>query len=108
MLPTLFRAALSASLAIRLGIAVLALAPPGLLMGMPFPRGLARLAQSAPGLVSWAWGVNGAASVVASILATLLAFDLGFSAVLIGGALCYAGAWFTVRLLGPPLERPRL
>ena len=96
-LPALFAAALAAPLGGRLIVAVLALAPPGLLMGMPFPKGLALLEQNAPGLIPWAWGVNGAVSVVASILAALLALSLGFSAVLAVGAACYVGAWVMVR-----------
>jgi hypothetical protein len=95
-LPVLFEAALAAPLAVRLVVAVAALAPAGLLMGMPFPQGLALLEHRAPGLVGWAWGVNGAVSVVASILAALLALSAGFSAVLALGAACYAGAWVVV------------
>jgi hypothetical protein len=92
-LPALFAAALAAPLGGRLIVAVLALAPPGLLMGMPFPKGLALLEENAPDLITWAWGVNGAVSVVASILAALLALSLGFSTVLAVGAACYVGAW---------------
>ncbi len=102
-LPILFEATLAASLALRLLIAVAALAPPGLLMGMPFPKGLALLTQgereSAPNLIAWVWGVNGAVSVVASILAALLALSFGFSTVLAVGAVCYVGAWFTARAI---------
>jgi hypothetical protein len=32
--------------------------------------------------VPWAWGINGCASVVSAALATLIAVELGFSAVL--------------------------
>jgi spermidine synthase len=99
-LPSLFRLVLSAPLGIRLAVAVMALAPPGMLMGMPFPKGLGLLERRAPMLVVWAWGANGAVSVVASILAALIAFDLGFTPVLVGGALCYAGAWVMARILG--------
>jgi hypothetical protein len=103
-LPTLFAAALAAPLGVRLIAAVLALAPPGLLMGMPFPKGLALLEQDAPALIAWAWGVNGAVSVVASILAALLALSFGFSIVLALGASCYVGAWVTA---GAIHGRPR-
>jgi hypothetical protein len=96
-LPILFEATLAASLEVRLVVAVVALAPPGLLMGIPFPKGLALLEQrgSEPAhvLIAWAWGVNGAVSVVASILAALLALSFGFSTVLMVGAACYVGAW---------------
>jgi hypothetical protein len=49
---------------------------------MPFPLGLAAVAREAAPLVPWAWGINGCASVVSAALATLLAVDLGFSALL--------------------------
>jgi len=92
-LPLLFNAALGLPLALRLLITLVAIAPLGTLMGMPFPLGLRALRGMAPDAVPWAWGVNGATSVVASVLATLIALDLGYSAVLLAGALCYAGAW---------------
>ncbi len=51
-------------------------------MGMPFPLGLAKLAARAPHWIPWAWAVNGCASVVSVVLATLLATHLGFTAVI--------------------------
>jgi hypothetical protein len=106
-LPFLFRVTMVASLSVRLGVAVVALAPLGLLMGMPFPKGVVLLEHSSPALVAWAWGVNGAVSVVASILAALLALGWGFSPVLALGAACYAGAWATVAILRrAPLPLP--
>ena len=94
-LPTLFKATLATSLTARLVITVIALAPPGLLMGMPFPKGMTLLEQNAPFLIAQAWGINGAVSVVASILAALLALSFGFSTVLVVGATCYVAAWGT-------------
>ena len=79
----------------RLAVTMGGLAPLGTLMGMPFPHSLTVLQKRAPDLVAWAWGVNGAFSVVASILAALMALSWGFGAVLTAGALCYAGAWVT-------------
>jgi hypothetical protein len=51
-------------------------------MGLPFPLGLARLSDCAPRLVPWAWGINGCASVVAAVIASLLSMHIGFSALL--------------------------
>jgi len=79
----------------RVGVAVAGLAPLGVLMGVPFPHSLALLEKRAPGLVPWAWGVNGALSVVASILAAMAALSWGFRVVLVAGAACYLGAWVT-------------
>lgn len=79
-------------------MATLALiAPLAVLMGMPFPLGLSRLAAEAPAFIPWAWGINGCASVLAALLAALLAIHLGFSAVLLMAAALYvlaAFAWY--------------
>ncbi|MDY7077266.1 MAG: hypothetical protein SXV54_10115 [Chloroflexota bacterium] len=105
-LPMLFEATLAAPLGSRLIVAIVVLSPPGLLMGMPFPKGLALLQRidSGPGLIAWVWGVNGAVSVVASILAALLSLSFGFSTVLVVGAACYVGAWVTVMATRSPLR----
>ncbi|MDY6875460.1 MAG: hypothetical protein SWK90_04550 [Chloroflexota bacterium] len=101
-LPVLFETTLATPLWCRLIVTVVALAPPGLLMGMPFPKGLVLLERRSPALVTWAWGVNGAVSVVASILAALLSLSFGFLAVLTVGAACYTGAWVTAVAIRVP------
>ena len=95
-LPLLFRALLGTPLAIRLLATGLGLAPLGFLMGMPFPGGLTWLSQRAPGLVPWVWAVNGCTSVLASILAAMIALSAGFTWVLAAAALAYAGAWLAL------------
>ncbi|MCD2450003.1 SAM-dependent methyltransferase [Methylicorpusculum oleiharenae] len=55
------------------------IAPLGFCMGMPFPMGIASLSRTSPELIPWAWGVNGCASVISAILATLIAMQFGFS-----------------------------
>jgi hypothetical protein len=40
-------------------------------------------------LIPWAWGINGCASVIAAVLATLLAIHLGFTAVVLAALLLY-------------------
>jgi hypothetical protein len=96
-LPILFRAVLGAPLGVRLLATGLSLAPLGFLMGIPFPGGLAWLRKRAPGLIPWAWAVNGCTSVLASVLAAMIALSAGFSWVLAAGALAYAGAWLALR-----------
>jgi hypothetical protein len=88
----IFSLTLGFPLPVRLVIAAASLAPLGFLMGIPFPRGIQALESKAPGLIPWAWGVNGALSVIASILAALIALSFGFSWTLLAGAACYAGA----------------
>jgi len=40
------------------------------------------LTRPAPGLVPWAWGIYGCASVIAAVMASLLAMHIGFTTVL--------------------------
>jgi len=81
------------------------LAPLGFAMGMPFPTGLRQMAaETAPAesqpqplstTIEWAWAMNAASSVLGSVLAMLVAIELGLSAVLGGGV----GAYVTAILL---------
>jgi hypothetical protein len=76
----------------RLGLTVAIIAPLGYLMGLPFAGGLRVVESYEPGLVPWAWAINGSFSVISSVLAVMVALSLGFSAVLWLGAAAYAGA----------------
>jgi hypothetical protein len=96
-LPLLFGALLGTPLVVRLLASGLSLAPLGLLMGIPFPAGLAWLRVRAPATIPWAWAVNGCASVLASVLAAMIALSAGFSWVLVGAAAAYAGAWWVLK-----------
>lgn len=68
----------------------ISLAPLAILMGFPFPFGLIWLEGWAPGLKAWAWAVNGCASVVAAVLAAILALTWGFQSVVLSGAVMYS------------------
>jgi hypothetical protein len=107
LLPHFFALSLGLPFTWRLIGTMMVLAPLGFLMGLPFPLGLRWLEREAPDLIPWAWGVNGAASVVASVLAALLALSFGFSWVLAAGAGCYAGAWLTARRWAARDSSPR-
>ena len=78
---------------VKVPVAVLSIAPLAFFMGMPFPTALARLGDESPGLIPWAWGVNGCASVISSVLATLLAIHLGFSLVVLAALALYGVAF---------------
>ncbi|MFQ5966079.1 MAG: hypothetical protein ACE5MI_00540 [Acidimicrobiia bacterium] len=67
----------------------LALIPLGFLMGTMLPHGLSYLRERWAPLVPWAWGINGAASVISAAAAALLALTFGFSVVVTLGAVCY-------------------
>jgi spermidine synthase len=96
LLPLLFQVTFGLPLVGRIAVTALALAPLGLLMGTPFPQGLAVARQHAPGLLPWIWAVNGCASVVSAVLAPMLAISLGFRVVMLVGAGAYLGAWFSL------------
>jgi len=96
ILTALFDLALGWPLAARIGLSILCLAPAGVLMGVPFARGLALIEQQAPGLTPWAWAVNGCASVIGAVVSVMLAVSWGFSAVLIVGAGMYAIALMAI------------
>lgn len=74
----------------RAMLGMLTIAPLAFAMGLPFSLGLARLARSASAFVPWAWGLNGCASVVAAIVALLLAIEIGLTATLLVGLGLYA------------------
>ena len=76
---------------VRIVASALVLAVPGVLMGMAFPLGM-RLAAERAALTPWLWGVNGATSVCASVLAVAIALGTTISMAFWTGWLCYAVA----------------
>jgi hypothetical protein len=100
LLPGVFQMTLGLPLTVRLGVTALVIAPIGFLIGIPFPGGIKRMLvdPERSSSIPWIWAVNGAASVVSSVLATLLALSFGFDWVLRTGALCYAGAWLAINM----------
>ncbi len=82
LLPLVFGGLMGWPLAAKCALAICLIAPLGFAMGLPFPLGLSRVSESAPALLPWAWGINGCASVVAAVTASLLAMHIGFTALL--------------------------
>ncbi|HTX73761.1 MAG TPA: hypothetical protein VMC79_13105 [Rectinemataceae bacterium] len=74
----------------KIGIAIVLIAPAAFCLGIPFPTGLSSLSESRPGLLPWAWGVNGALSVTGTVLARLVSISAGYAVVLLATALLYA------------------
>lgn len=81
-----------APLALRALAAVLLLAPPAFLMGLPFPLGLRGIARGTDRGLALAWAANGFASVVAAPLGALVALEAGSRALFLLAALGYAAA----------------
>lgn len=75
---------------IRIALAALLLAPAGLLMGMAFPLGMKAASTRWQELTPWFWGINGAMSVSASVLAVAISLAFGIPAAFWSGFACYA------------------
>jgi hypothetical protein len=78
---------------VRAALLLLLIAPVSVALGLPFPLGLSRTGTG--GFLPWAWGLNGAFSVVATPLANLIAREFGFSRVLFCAAILYGIALVT-------------
>ncbi len=97
ILTPFFNTALGQPIVLRMLISILVLAPLGVAMGMPFPTGISFIGTRSQAFVPWAFGINGVASVVASILCIIVALSAGFTTVLytavaiylVGGFLLY-------------------
>ncbi|HEX4346087.1 MAG TPA: hypothetical protein VHZ73_00855 [Vicinamibacterales bacterium] len=79
---------------VRIALAVVVLVPVGMLLGLPMPAGIRLLRARAPQMVTWAWGINGALSVLGATVAIFIAMNWGFGVTL----LC-ASATYVVGLL---------
>jgi hypothetical protein len=75
---------------IKVSLSIILIAPMAFCMGMPFPLAMSQLASHAPVLIPWAWGVNGCASVISAVLATLLAIEFGFTVVILLSLVLYS------------------
>lgn len=58
-------------------------------MGIPFPLGLARLGERAQKQIPSAWAINGCASVISAVLATVIAIHFGFTVVVLLALVLY-------------------
>jgi hypothetical protein len=90
LLEPLFNSLMGIPIVAKVMVTIALIAPLGFSMGIPFPLGLARLNSVAPEMIPWVWGINGCASVVSAVLATLLAIHMGFSAVVLLALVFYA------------------
>ena len=89
-LPAVFDACIGWPRPARILMAAALLVPMGVLLGVPLPSGVRAVGGHRPGLLAWAWGINGAMSVVGASVAVFVAMNWGFSAVALTGAALYA------------------
>ena len=95
MLPYLSRVVSPYPMVLKIPMVFFLLLPLSLLMGIPFPAGLKLLGDSHDSLIPWAWAINGCLSVLAPLMAIMLAMALGFKAILWIGAGAYLLAFLT-------------
>jgi hypothetical protein len=100
ILPGALIACMGLGYAARVALIVVATAPVSVALGLPFPLGLARLGPG--GALPWAWGLNGAFSVVATPLANLIAIKQGHARLLEVAVLLYG----LILVSFPRLPRP--
>jgi hypothetical protein len=97
LLPVVFKSFIGFADTAKIVVSFVLIAPLAFCMGMPFPLGLMRLADRAPDFIPWAWGINGFASVTSAVLATLLAIEFGFTAVIVLALFVYGVAAAALR-----------
>jgi hypothetical protein len=99
-LPSITDGFLGWPLALRILVAFVVLAPLGLCLGMFMPLGIravAALTTHEREYVAWGWAVNGFASVIGSVLTTILAISFGFRTVLFLALVLYLIALVALR-----------
>lgn len=90
MLGPLFSVLAALPIIIKIIVSLLLIAPLAFCMGLPFPLAMTRLGEDAVSLLPWAWGINGCASVISAVLATLLAIHFGFTLVVLAALVLYS------------------
>lgn len=85
----LCRWATAAPLAGRVAVVLVATAPLGLVLGLPFPSGMRLLRRRSVAAMSWMWGLNGGFGVLGSVVAVVLSMTWGIRACLLLGGAAY-------------------
>ena len=100
--PIVTRALEAASTPLRIAVSAILLFPSGFFMGMAFPLGIKQAQyadEAAP--AAWYWGINGAFSVISSVLAVVVAVFWGVTATLLVGLTAYIVALIALWAKGP-------
>lgn len=89
ILPAVFLATTGRERTVRIGVALAALLPLGFLFGFAFPTGMRMIESIDREPAPWFWGINGATSVLASVMAVLISMSFGIHVTLLMAAGCY-------------------
>jgi hypothetical protein len=104
--PSIFSIFISYAAPVRIAVAAITIAPVAIFMGMAFPLGMRVAATRSASLLPWLWGINGATSVCASVLAIVVSLCWSISTALYVGACCYAVALAAFLYVRSPLAQP--
>jgi hypothetical protein len=88
-LPTVFQATTNRERFVRIIISLIAIMPPGFLMGFAFPTGMRLVETVDREPMPWFWGVNGATSVLASVLGVIFSMAFGINVTIMLAGACY-------------------
>ncbi len=92
LLPYLLPLMMDWPIAMKTIVTIILIAPLAYCMGFPFPLGLSLIGSDRPQLIPWLWAINGCASVISAIVATLCAIHLGFNLVIVFALTLYIAA----------------
>lgn len=68
---------------------------PAFFMGMPFPLGMSCLTDKKSYFVPWAWSINGAFSVISSVVTKIIFISFGYTSVFLLSGIVYILAFVT-------------
>jgi len=88
-LQPILQGSISAPIPVKVAIGLLVIGIPAFVMGFMFPLGVRLLDRYDSSQIPWAWGINGCLSVTSTSLATLLAVEKGFNAVILIAVVAY-------------------
>jgi hypothetical protein len=83
----------------RIAVALPLVALPGFFMGWGFPLGMTIFTREANEAGAWFWAINGATSVLSSVLAAMISIVWGIETTLATGAICYLVALLSLFIL---------
>lgn len=93
------------SLPARVVTSVILAGAAGVVMGMMLPIGVRLVGDRDDAIIPWAWGINGAMSVIGTVIATILAIHFGFATTMMIGAGIYVAAGVLGNTLGRAVAR---
>jgi hypothetical protein len=107
MQPGILKVFEKSTLYIRISIAISFLMPLGFFMGLPFPIGMELAVARSKEHTPWFWAINGATSVVSSVLSVCISIAWGFTATLKVGFFSYLFAATFLLVLNSMVNKQR-